>query len=134
RQTTLDNVGGKGASLARLANAGLPVPGGFDVTTEAYRRFVVTNRLQPAILEAVEPVSLSEPSTLEAASRTIADLFARAPMPTEIADAIGRACAALPGQEPPVAVRSSATAEDLPDLSFAGQQETFLNIHGAAAV
>jgi rifampicin phosphotransferase len=57
RQTTLDNVGGKGASLARLANAGLPVPGSFDVTTEAYRRFVVANRLQPAILEAVEAVS-----------------------------------------------------------------------------
>ena len=134
RQTTLDNVGGKGASLARLANAGLPVPGGFDVTTEAYRRFVVANRLQPAILEAVEAVSLSEPSTLEAASRTIADLFARAPMPTEIAEDIARAYAALPGDAPAVAVRSSSTAEDLLELSFAGQQETYLNVRGADAV
>src|SRR5947209_3621516 len=134
RGAILASVGGKGASLARLAGAGLPVPGGFHVTTGAYARFVADNDLQPAILDAVRAVSPAEPSGFEAASRTIADLFARAPMPTDIADAIGRAYAALPGQQPPVAVRSSATAEDLPDLSFAGQQETFLNIHGAAAV
>ncbi|HTD78461.1 MAG TPA: PEP/pyruvate-binding domain-containing protein, partial [Chloroflexota bacterium] len=124
RGAILASVGGKGASLARLAGAGLPVPGGFHVTTGAYARFVADNDLQPAILDAVRAVSPAEPSGFEAASRTIADLFARAPMPTDIADAIGRAYAALPGQEPPVAVRSSATAEDLPDLSFAGQQET----------
>src|SRR5438128_1285984 len=134
RRTTLDNVGGKGASLARLANAGLPVPGGFHVTTDAYRRFVADNNLQSAILEAVRAVSLAQPATLETTSLTIANLFARASMPTEIADAIARAYASLPGQDPFVAVRSSGTAEDLPDLSFAGQQETYLNIHGVTAV
>src|SRR5207302_5240302 len=95
RRTTLDNVGGKGASLARLAAAGLPVPGGFHVTTDAYRRFVADNNLQSAILEAVRSVSLAEPATLETASLRIAKMFARASMPTEIADAIARAYANL---------------------------------------
>jgi pyruvate,water dikinase len=133
-RATLDNVGGKGASLARLANAGLPVPGGFHVTTHAYRRFVAENNLQSAILEAVQAVSLAQPASLEAASVTIADRFARASMPMEIAGAIARAYAGLPGEDPFVAVRSSGTAEDLPDLSFAGQQETYLNLHGITAV
>ncbi|MHB1132224.1 MAG: PEP/pyruvate-binding domain-containing protein [Chloroflexota bacterium] len=131
---TLETVGGKGASLARLANAGLPVPGGFHITTEAYRRFVAENNLQPHILEAVRAASPSQPSTLETTSRLIADLFARAIVPDEIAQAVARAYAELPGDEPAVAVRSSATAEDLPDLSFAGQQDTYLNIRGANAV
>ncbi|MGI5837223.1 MAG: PEP/pyruvate-binding domain-containing protein, partial [Chloroflexota bacterium] len=130
QRATLEEVGGKGASLARLANAGLPVPGGFHVTTEAYKRFVADNNLQPAIMEAVKDINLSQPSTLEKASLTIADLFARTPMPPKIADAISKAYEGLPGEDPAVVVRSSATAEDLPDLSFAGQQETYLNIHG----
>ncbi len=133
-RATLDDVGGKGTSLSRLANAGLPVPDGFHVTTEAYRRFVADNNLQPAILEAVTAANPSQPSTLETASATIADLFARAPMPSEIAEDIARAYAELPGEDPVVAVRSSATAEDLPGLSFAGQQETYLNIHGLTEV
>ena len=134
QRATLDSVGGKGASLARLANAGLPVPGGFHITTAAYRRFVAADNLQPAILEAAAAVSLPEPRALEAGSRTIADLFARAPMPTEIAQAIARAYAALPGDAPAVAVHSSSTAEDLPELSSAGQQETYLNVRGTDAV
>ena len=133
-EATLENVGGKGASLARLANAALPVPGGFHVTTAAYKRFVADNGLQPAILEALAAVDPAQPATLETASRTIAGLFARAPVSPEISDAIAQAYAELPGEEPVVAVRSSATAEDLPGLSFAGQQETYLNIHGLAAV
>ncbi|MBE3076704.1 MAG: PEP/pyruvate-binding domain-containing protein, partial [Actinobacteria bacterium] len=133
-RATLDDVGGKGASLARLANAGLPVPGGFHVTTEAYKQFVADNSLQPAILEAVRAVSLSQPSSLDAASLAIVDLFAHAPMPPEISEAVARAYADLPGEDPVVAVRSSATAEDLPGLSFAGQQDTYLNIHGITAV
>ncbi len=130
----LDNVGGKGASLARLANAGLPVPDGFHVTTDAYRQFVAENNLRNAILDAITSANPAQPSTLDAASQTIADLFARASMPIDIADAIAHAYARLPGPDPVVAVRSSGTAEDLPDLSFAGQQETYLNIHGPAAV
>ncbi len=131
---TLETVGGKGASLARLANAGLPVPGGFHVTTDAYKRFVADNDLQTAILEAVRAANPSEPATLETASCAIADLFAHAPMPDDIARVVAQAYATLPGDNSAVAVRSSATAEDLPDLSFAGQQETFLNIRGQEAV
>jgi rifampicin phosphotransferase len=133
-QAVLENVGGKGASLARLTAAGLPVPGGFHVTTAAYKRFVAQNDLQPRILAALEKADVAQPTTLETASRTIHDLFVQAKMPPDIAEAIAQAYEDLPGDHSVVAVRSSATAEDLPDLSFAGQQETFLNIHGAEAV
>jgi phosphoenolpyruvate synthase/pyruvate phosphate dikinase len=136
-QATLENVGGKGASLARLAAAGLPVPGGFHITTAAYDEFVAANELEPRILAALEKVDASQLSTLEAAAIAIHDLFMDAALPEVIAGAVR---AAYEGLSPaaagpqPVAVRSSATAEDLPGLSFAGQQETFLNIHGTEAV
>ena len=130
----LSEVGGKGASLARMAAAGLPVPPGFHITTAAYRRFVRENRLQEQILAAVSAVTPDQPATLEEASRQIGRLFAQSAMPDDIAEAIRRAYAALGGDDLPVAVRSSATAEDLPELSFAGQQETYLNMHGAAMV
>ncbi len=133
-RAALETVGGKGASLARLANAGLPVPGGFHVTTTAYRQFVAVNNLQLAILEALKGAEAVQPSTLEATSCAIHDLFQQAEMPGEIAEAVAHAYAALDGGVAVVAVRSSATAEDLPDLSFAGQQETFLNICGQEAV
>ena len=133
-RATLETVGGKGASLARLTVAGLPVPGGFHVTTAAYRQFVAENTLQPAILEALEKADASQPASLETASGLIHKLFAQGRMPQAIAEEIARAYEDLPGDHPVVAVRSSATAEDLPDLSFAGQQETFLNIHGLPAV
>lgn len=133
-QATLEVVGGKGASLARLANAGLPVPDGFHVTTAAYRRFVDENGLQPRILAALEAADPAQPETLQAASRSIQDLFDQAQTPPDVAGAIAQAYAALSGKMPVVAVRSSATAEDLPDLSFAGQQETYLNVQGVEAV
>src|SRR6266496_5377495 len=130
----LSLVGGKGASLARMAAAGLPVPAGFHITTAAYRRFVAANELQRAILAAVAATKADDPATLEEAARQIGRLFAQSAMPDEIAEAIGLAYAALGGGDLPVAVRSSATAEDLPELSFAGQQETYLNMHGEAMV
>ena len=133
-RATLATVGGKGASLARLAQVGLPVPDGFHVTTEAYMQFVAVNDLQSRLLAALEPVDVSQPTTLETASRTIYDFFTAARIPQDIADAITRAYADLRDRQLPVAVRSSATAEDLPDFSFAGQQETYLNIQGAVAV
>jgi len=133
-QATLAVAGGKGASLARLANAGLPVPDGFHVTTAAYQHFVAKNTLQPGILAALEAVDASQLATLETASSTIRDLFSQAQTPPDIAGAIAQAYASLSGQDPIVAVRSSATAEDLPGLSFAGQQETFLNIQGISGV
>jgi phosphoenolpyruvate synthase/pyruvate phosphate dikinase len=130
----IETVGGKGASLARLTRAGLPVPGGFHVTTQAYRQFVAGNRLQEQILAALEKVDASQPSTLEHASQAIIKLFAGAQIPPDIASAILQAYSALPGANPAVAVRSSATAEDLPEASFAGQQETYLNVSGPEAV
>lgn len=130
---TLERVGGKGASLARLAGAGLPVPPGFHITTTAYRRFVEENGLQDQILAAVSSVSPDQPSQLEEASGKITSLFARSEMPRDIAEAISLAYADL-GPDQPVAVRSSATAEDLPEMSFAGQQETYLNMRGEAMV
>ena len=130
----LETVGGKGMSLAKLAKAGMPVPGGFHVTTEAYREFVVANNLQAGINEALKHVDTAQPSTLETASEAISRLFAQADIPGDLANAIVNAYADLPGSNPAVAVRSSATAEDLPDASFAGQQETYLNITGADQV
>ena len=133
-QADLATVGGKGASLAKLAQAGLPVPDGFHVTTAAYREFVAANGLQARILAALKAVDPAQPATLDAASQAIGQLFAGAEIPAPLAEAITQAYAALPGEDPAVAVRSSATAEDLPGASFAGQQETYLNIHGAQAV
>lgn len=140
-RATLNRVGGKGASLARLAASGLPVPDGFHVTTEAYNWFVDQNDLQGSIQAALEQVDFNRPATLEAASASIRELFARAQIPPELAHAIEQAYTELPGFESAgergpafVAVRSSATAEDLPEASFAGQQETYLNVRGAQAV
>ncbi len=130
----LSQVGGKGASLARMAAAGLPVPSGFHVTTAAYRRFVDANALQGTILAAVSVVSPDDPAGLENASASIRALFAQGTIPEEIAGAVRQAYAELGEGDLPVAVRSSATAEDLPEISFAGQQETYLNMHGEAMV
>lgn len=131
---TLENVGGKGASLARLLATGLPVPSGFHVTTAAYQRFVAENNLEPGILAALERVDISQPGSLEVAAREISTLFEAAQIPPDMASAIARAYGDLAGRDPCVAVRSSATAEDLPEASFAGQQETFLNVQGISQV
>ena len=128
----LETVGGKGLSLAKMRSAGLPVPGGFHVTTAAYRRFVTENELQPQILAALQGMDANDPAALEAAARQIGELFSQGQIPAEIAAAVSTAYAAM--QDIPVAVRSSATAEDLPGASFAGQQETYLNIRGEQAV
>ena len=129
----LELVGGKGRSLARLANGGFDVPGGFHVTTAGYGEFVAHHGLQPRIDALARPALRNGNVSFEQASADIQALFAEREMPSSLAAAIRAAYDALP-DAPPVAVRSSATAEDLPDLSFAGQQETFLNITGASAV
>ncbi|HET7095602.1 MAG TPA: PEP/pyruvate-binding domain-containing protein, partial [Thermomicrobiales bacterium] len=126
-------VGGKGASLARMAAAGLPVPAGFLLTTEAYRRFVQANDLQPSIEVAASGAAADDPASLDRASAAIASLFQGGAMPAAVETELRRAYAAL-GGEPAVAARSSATAEDLPEFSFAGQQETVLNVRGEAAL
>ena len=108
-QADLDTVGGKGMSIARLSRAGLPVPNGFHVTTEAYLYFVKHNDLQTGIDTALVAVDESQPQTLEVASQTIAQLFLAAHIPDEIATAIEQGYASLPGKNPAVAVRSSAS-------------------------
>ena len=110
KRAVLETVGGKGASLARLAGAGLPVPDGFHITTAAYRDFVNQNNLQPGIQAAMASVDSSQPQTLEIASQTIRELFKVSPIPNDIANAIVHGYASLPGSNPAVAVRSSATA------------------------
>ena len=134
-------------SLAILARAGLPVPDGFNITTAAYQEFVAASGLHAHILAALETVDAADPATFETASRTITGLFSAAHIPAVIDRAICDAYTNLGSQgisHAPsssgngrllsVAVRSSATAEDLPDASFAGQQETYLNICGEDAV
>jgi len=131
---TLELVGGKGASLARMARAGLPVPPGFQITTYAYRRFVRANCLAEAILSAAAQARADDPATLDRASAQIQSLVAQSTLPDDIAALIRQSYGELGAGDPAVAVRSSATAEDLPGMSFAGQQETYLNVCGAEHV
>ncbi len=125
-------AGGKGANLGAMAQAELPVPPGFVVLTHAYRLFVEQAGIQAEIERLAGAVSADSQEALDVASARIRALFDQHPVPPEIAEAIAEAYAALGGGA--VAVRSSATAEDLPDASFAGQQETYLNIEGAEQV
>lgn len=136
-RSDLPLAGGKGANLGALASAGFPVPPGFCVTTEAYRAFVAANGLEPTIARLAEQAGAGDPAALEAASAQIRAAFAAAALAPEMATEIRAAYAALAsshGEPLAVAVRSSATAEDLPDLSFAGQQDTYLNVVGDEAL
>ncbi|MFT4108967.1 PEP/pyruvate-binding domain-containing protein, partial [Propionicimonas sp.] len=123
-------AGGKGANLGELVRGGFPVPDGFVVTTVAYDSFVADHHLAEAIADAAAALTSDRPAG-PAASR-VADLFGGAALAPDLADAITDAYAQLGGG--PVAVRSSATAEDLAEASFAGQQDTYLNVVGAEAL
>ena len=125
-------LGGKGLNLARLVRAGLPVPGGFVLTTAAYDAFVAHNRLREPIAAALAAGNLADPIALESASAAIRERFSSGTLPAELATGLDTAYAEV-GRRP-VAVRSSATAEDLPGLSFAGQQDTLLNVVGPDAL
>ncbi len=135
-QATLALTGGKGANLARLARAGLLVPGGFLITTHAYRAFGQANNLPPFIRQTLNAIQPNDPAALQEASAAIRVRFASGTIPTNLQTTIISAYQHLRLAAPPtpVAVRSSATAEDLPDMSFAGQQDTFLNIIGEEAL
>ena len=130
---TIETVGGKGASIARLARAGFGVPPGFHVTTGAYTDFVARGSLREPLMAAMALVDASDPATFGTAAGRISELFAGPSVPAATAAAIARAYTGL-GDDVAVAVRSSATAEDLPGLSFAGQQDTYLNVGGEAGV
>ncbi len=127
---TLGRVGGKGASLARLATAGLPVPPGFHIPTRAYRRFVSENHLADTIVSAASRATADDPAALDELSEQIRSRIVQGIIPDDIAASIRGAYGELGTDHPAVAVRSSATAEDLPGMSFAGQQDTYLNVRG----
>ena len=127
-EATLETAGGKGTNLARLTRAGFAVPRGFIIPTDAYRKYVNANRWLFTIQSVVENLSAEDASALERASAQIRVAFSAGKMPEETEAAIREAYADF--NDNPVAVRSSATAEDLPDLSFAGQQDTYLNVVG----
>ena len=129
--STLELVGGKGCSLAQLAALNLSVPAGFHVTTLAYRQFVSVNGLQSQIEQIINQMGQGTMTAAQAAI-AIQALFAAGEMPADIADMLRNAYGEL--GEVPVAVRSSATAEDLPEMSFAGQQDSFLNVVGMEGV
>jgi rifampicin phosphotransferase len=123
----LSEIGGKGQSLARLASAGLPVPNGFHITTAAYDDFVAETHLEDPINARLASVSDPASQPTDQASG-IAALITSQEIPPALAADIVDAYQRL--GSPPAAVRSSATTEDLPEASFAGQQETFLNVSG----
>ncbi len=122
----LESVGGKGASLGELTGAGLPVPSGFVVAAGTYRRFLEETGIEEELFEAVDVDTEDSAALAEAQSRA-EQLILDTEFPEGMREEMLAAYDDL-GDDPFVAVRSSATAEDLPDASFAGQQETFLNI------
>ncbi len=134
KDVSLEMVGGKGKSLARMASAGMPVPTGFYLTTSAYKDFVEKNNLQKTIIKLAKPEIIGKTVSFESASKRIQELIRGAELSNEIINEVRHAYGALNGQNPAVAVRSSANAEDLPDLSFAGQQDTYLNVRGDEAL
>jgi pyruvate, water dikinase len=137
RVTDIPLVGGKNASLGEMINAGLPVPPGFAVTAYAYEKFLEETHLVDKIYQIINEVitDKDDPKLYDTASKKIREIIEKTAVPQSIQNAIIAAYKEmnkrLKLKETFVAVRSSATAEDLPDASFAGQQETFLNIRGA---
>jgi pyruvate,water dikinase len=136
----LEVVGGKNASLgemiSNLADAGVSVPDGFATTAAAYQRFLGDTGLAASIAERLRALDTDDVRALSAAGREIRRAVVEQPFPPALEADIRAAYDRLAGDDPEasVAVRSSATAEDLPDASFAGQQETFLNVRGIDAV
>jgi pyruvate,water dikinase len=142
----LPQVGGKNASLGEmiqaLAAAGVQVPGGFAATASAYRHFLAANALEAPLHGILDGLDTSDLAALQSAGAAARSLLLAAPLPRDLEEALLASYRQLsppaPAGERPepiaVAVRSSATAEDLPDASFAGQQETYLNVRGERAL
>jgi len=136
RKTDIPSVGGKNANLGEMTNAKIPVPSGFAITAYSYKKFIEETGISSKIYEIIKDTvtNPNDPAQYEIASKKIRELIESTPMPKEIEDAIRSTyeelCRRLNANDVFVAVRSSATAEDLPDASFAGQQETYLNVRG----
>ena len=133
RSTDIDGVGGKAASLGELTAAGLPVPSGFVVTAGTYREFIEDAGIDDELFSAVD-VDHEDTDALREAHEHAHELIMETPVPDGVREGILSAYRSLGDGERFVAVRSSATAEDLPDASFAGQQETFLNVQEDALI
>jgi pyruvate,water dikinase len=135
---SLPTVGGKNASLGEMLKASIRVPPGFAITTNSYLELITSARIDVEIQNILARVVPNDIPSLDKASAAIQNLIMNAPMPTAIADAIEEnycmLCDNCNINDLPVAVRSSATAEDLPDASFAGQQDTYLWVKGLEAV
>jgi len=131
-------VGGKGANLGEMYNLGIPVPNGFCVTAEAYFKFIEFNKLKPKIKAILDTTDVDKPDQLSEASSKIRKLIKSSPIPQDIAleimTAYKKLCSFGGLKDAPVAVRTSATAEDSADASFAGQGDTFLNVIGETNV
>ena len=141
RMSDLGRVGGKNASLGEmighLAGLGVSVPGGFATTSHAFQQFIAQSGLAERIRQRLAAVDVEDVAALTRAGTEIRGWLIETPLlpafDQAVRDAYAQLCAQAGGGEVAVAVRSSATAEDLPDASFAGQQETFLNVTGADA-
>lgn len=129
----LPRVGGKGANLGEMARAGFPVPPGFCVTTAAFDAFLAGCAELPSLYAALDALDGKDVEAARRAAESTRAVLGRVPLPPAVADAVLATWRTL-GPEASWAVRSSATAEDLPDASFAGQQDTYLNIRGEEAL
>ncbi|MGJ8674500.1 MAG: phosphoenolpyruvate synthase [Pseudoalteromonas sp.] len=137
----VSRVGGKNASLgemiSNLSNAGVQVPGGFATTSHAFNQFLEQSGVETKIHEILDALDVDDVNALAEAGKTIRQWILDTPFQTELEEEIKTAFVKLQGEmgdEASFAVRSSATAEDMPDASFAGQQETFLNVKGYDSV
>ncbi|WP_457982012.1 phosphoenolpyruvate synthase [Bacillus paralicheniformis] len=128
-QFALPYVGGKGANLGEMTKAGFPVPEGFCISTAAYRAFIQTSGIIDSLLDQLGQLKHDDLEQIRIAGKQIREHLAQIPIPDEIKSAILEGVDTT-GKDKAYAVRSSATAEDLPTASFAGQQDTFLNVCG----
>lgn len=130
RKEDIAAVGGKGASLGEMSAIGLPVPRAFVVTSHAFRRFLIESGIEKTLFAGLANLDVEDSGELEKAANRAKELVMKARVPASLKQRVKEAYQQMDGGRMVVAVRSSATAEDLPDASFAGQQETFLNIKG----
>lgn len=131
-------AGGKGANLGELTQAGIPVPPGFVITAATYEQFMEETEISDGVMDILNALDVNKNKELQEASRKIKKIIIETPIPKDISTIIMEAynalCHRIGTEDVFVAIRSSATAEDLPEASFAGQQETYLNISGASDV
>lgn len=131
-------AGGKGANLGELTQAGIPVPPGFVVTAETYGKFMEDAGINGKVLDILAKTDINNTKELQAAAEEIKSIIIGTPVPedmsTLIIEAYNQLCQRVDEDDTDVAIRSSATAEDLPDASFAGQQDTFLHVSGSEDV